>query len=60
MYKREDARGIIKMAETGLWKLAKSAGVQGVGEFRLEDWDTAIETVAANPEWGKQMVLARI
>lgn len=60
MYKCEDARGIIKMAETGLWKLGESVGVQVVGEFRLEYWDTAIETAAANPEWGKQVVLTRI
>jgi hypothetical protein len=55
MYERGDARCIIKMGETGLSKLGKSAGVQVVGKFRLEDWDTAIEAAAANPEWGKQV-----
>ena len=56
MYEREDARGIIKLAETGLLKLGKSGGIRTVGQFKLEDWENALEAASKNPEWGNQTV----
>ena len=42
MYDREDARGINKLAETGVLKLGKSAGLAVIGESALEDWRQSI------------------
>jgi threonine dehydrogenase-like Zn-dependent dehydrogenase len=57
MYEREDARGIIKLAETGALKLGKSAGQEIVGQFPLEEWQKAFETAENNPEAGKVVLL---
>jgi D-arabinose 1-dehydrogenase-like Zn-dependent alcohol dehydrogenase len=53
MYEREDARGIIKLAETGVLKLGKSGGHELVAEYPLEEFDKALETAKNNPEAGK-------
>jgi len=37
MYKREDARGIIKLAEAGVLKLGKSTGHNVIGQFLFEE-----------------------
>ena len=53
MYEREDARGIIKLAEAGVLELGKSAGHNLVGQFPLEEFEKAFETASKNPEAGK-------
>ena len=53
MYEREDVRGIIKLAESGLLKLGKSAGVDFIGEFPLEEWEQAFNLAADNNKAGK-------
>ena len=53
MYERDDVRDIIKLAETGILKLGKSAGVDIVGEFPLEEWEKALDIAAKNPGAGK-------
>ena len=53
MYEREDARGIIKLAEAGVLKLGKSAGHNLVGQFPLEEFEKAFETADQNPGAGK-------
>jgi D-arabinose 1-dehydrogenase-like Zn-dependent alcohol dehydrogenase len=56
MYEREDARGIIKLAEAGVLKLGKSSGHDVVGQFPLEEWEKAIETAKQNSEAGKMVL----
>jgi threonine dehydrogenase-like Zn-dependent dehydrogenase len=53
MYEREDVKGLIKLAETGVRKLGKSAGHSIVGKVSLDDWEKAVEAACANPEAGK-------
>ena len=53
MYEREDARDLIKLAETGVLKLGKSVGHKVVGEYKLEEWEEALETAHQNPGAGK-------
>jgi D-arabinose 1-dehydrogenase-like Zn-dependent alcohol dehydrogenase len=57
MYEREDVIGIIKLAETGVLKLGKSAGQEVVAQFPLEEWQRAFETATNNPEAGKIVLL---
>jgi D-arabinose 1-dehydrogenase-like Zn-dependent alcohol dehydrogenase len=57
MYEREDVRGIIKLVETGILKLGKSAGQEIVGQFPLEEWQKAFEAATTNPEAGKIVLL---
>jgi threonine dehydrogenase-like Zn-dependent dehydrogenase len=57
MYEREDVRGLIKLVESGLLKLGKSAGHEMVGEFSLDDWEKAIDTAASNSGPGKLVVV---
>jgi hypothetical protein len=58
MYEREDARGIIKLAEAGVLKLRKSAGHNVIGQFSFEEWEKAVETAKQNPESGNSSVHA--
>lgn len=51
MYEREDAQGIIKLAEAGVLKLRKSARHNVIGQFLFE-WEKAVETAKQNPESG--------
>ena len=53
MYEREDIRGIIKLAESGLLKLGKSAGGDVVGQFPLQEWERALDVAEKNPGAGK-------
>jgi threonine dehydrogenase-like Zn-dependent dehydrogenase len=46
MYTKDDIRFMIKLAETGVMKLGKSAGITIVGSFPLEDFDKAFEVAA--------------
>jgi threonine dehydrogenase-like Zn-dependent dehydrogenase len=57
MYEREDVRGIVELAETGVLKLGKSAGQEIVGQFPLEEWQKAFEAATNNPETGKIVLL---
>lgn len=53
MYEREDARGIIKLAEAGVLKLGKSAGHEVVAQVPLEEWEKGLEIARQNSEAGK-------
>ncbi|KAK3901660.1 hypothetical protein C8A05DRAFT_16182 [Staphylotrichum tortipilum] len=53
MYEREDARLLIKMAETGVLRLGKEAGIEVVGRFKFEQADEAFAVATKNPEMGK-------
>ncbi|PQE30114.1 alcohol dehydrogenase protein [Rutstroemia sp. NJR-2017a WRK4] len=57
MYEREDVRGLIKLVESGVLKLGKSAGHELVGEFSLDEWEKAIETAASSGGPGQLTVL---
>lgn len=57
MYEREDVKGIIKLVESGVLKLGKSAGQEIVGKFPLEEWQQAFEAATKNPEAGKIVLL---
>ncbi|RFU26347.1 hypothetical protein B7463_g9991, partial [Scytalidium lignicola] len=56
MYEREDARGIIKLVESGALKLGKAAGHDIVRTFKYEDWEKAVETSSNSPGAGKIVV----
>ncbi|KAL1963364.1 hypothetical protein VTN77DRAFT_8380 [Rasamsonia byssochlamydoides] len=56
MYDREDVKGMIKLAERGLLKLGKKAGVQILGQYKLEDWEKALEHAAENGGWEQEVV----
>jgi D-arabinose 1-dehydrogenase-like Zn-dependent alcohol dehydrogenase len=56
MYDREDVKGMIKLAERGLLKLGKKAGVQILGQYKLEDWEKALDHAAETDGWGWQVV----
>lgn len=53
MYERSDAKALIKLAESGVLKLGKDAGMEVLGQFGMEDIEKAIEVAAANPGAGK-------
>ena len=50
MYEREDAQGIIKLAESGVLKFRESARHNVIGQFSFEGWEKAVETGRQNPE----------
>lgn len=56
MFERDDIRDVIKMVETGVLRLGKDAGHTVAGEFKLEEFEKAIDTSEANPEAGKVTV----
>ncbi|KKA25550.1 hypothetical protein T310_0430 [Rasamsonia emersonii CBS 393.64] len=56
MYDREDVKGLVKLAERGVLKLGKKAGVQILGQYKLEEWEKALEHAAENGAWGQQVV----
>jgi threonine dehydrogenase-like Zn-dependent dehydrogenase len=56
MYEREDARALVKLAESGLLRLGKAAGHEVVGEFKLEEAQKAIELADKNPQGGKMVL----
>ena len=57
MYERDDARLLIKMAETGVLKLGKEGGIEVVGRFKLEEAEEAFAVAMKNPEVGKLVVI---
>jgi threonine dehydrogenase-like Zn-dependent dehydrogenase len=57
MYEREDVRGLIKLAESGVLKLGKDGGQEVVGQFGLEEIHKAFEAATANRGVGKMAVL---
>ncbi|KAK4042209.1 hypothetical protein C8A01DRAFT_33704 [Parachaetomium inaequale] len=57
MYERDDARLLIKMAETGVLKLGKEGGNEVVGRFKLEEVEEAFAVATKNPEVGKLVVI---
>ena len=58
MYEREDVRGLIKLAESGLLKLGKSAGGDVVARFPLQEWETALDVAEKNSGAGKLVLFA--
>ena len=57
MYEREDVRGVIKLAETGVLKFGESGGAETVGRYPLEEWEEAVDIAAKNPGVGKTVLL---
>jgi threonine dehydrogenase-like Zn-dependent dehydrogenase len=57
MYNREDVGALIKMVERGVLKLGESAGLEVVGQFRLEDWDKAFACAAENSGSGRYTLI---
>lgn len=57
MYEKEDVRGVIKLAESGVLKLNAEGGVKVVGEYKLEDVENSFEAAEANAGPGKIVVL---
>lgn len=56
MYERSDVKGIIKLVESGRLKLGKHAGHE-VLEFKLDDFDDAVEAAAKSPGMGHFVVM---
>ena len=53
MYEREDIKGLIKLAESGVLKLGKEAGQEIFGSFKLEKAEKATNIAEANHEIGE-------
>ncbi|KAH8816726.1 chaperonin 10-like protein [Xylogone sp. PMI_703] len=56
MYEKEDARGIIKLVESGVLKLGKEVGHEVVATYKFEEWEKALDTSSKNPGAGKIVV----
>jgi D-arabinose 1-dehydrogenase-like Zn-dependent alcohol dehydrogenase len=48
MYERADVKGVIKLAESGLLKIGKEAGLLLAGEFSLEEYEKAFDAAEAS------------
>ncbi|KAI6346625.1 hypothetical protein MCOR25_010983 [Pyricularia grisea] len=53
MYEREDVRGLIKMAESGVLKLGKAAGVEIIGKYKLEEYEAMLHAASDNVDGSK-------
>jgi threonine dehydrogenase-like Zn-dependent dehydrogenase len=56
MYSRKEIRELVKMVETGVLKLGKSAGHEVAGTFALEDWDKAFAAASKATSWGQSVL----
>ncbi|ETS81025.1 hypothetical protein PFICI_06027 [Pestalotiopsis fici W106-1] len=56
MYSRKEIREVVKMVETGVLKLGKTAGHEVAGKFSLEDWKNAFEAAGKATSWGQSVV----
>ncbi|KAI5927389.1 NAD(P)-binding protein [Camillea tinctor] len=56
MYTRNELRALIKLVDTGVLKIGKTAGHEVSGRFRLEDWEAALEAGAKHSAWGQMVV----
>lgn len=56
MHEPEDAKGIVKMVETGILRLGESAGQHVVAEFGLEQFEEALRTAEAHKEPGSSVI----
>ncbi|PGG96042.1 hypothetical protein AJ79_09757 [Helicocarpus griseus UAMH5409] len=57
MYEREDVKGLLKLAESGMLKVGKNGGEENIEEFRLDEHEKA-EMALANSEPGKIVVIS--
>ena len=57
MYERDDVRGIIKLAESGVLKLDNDGGVDVVGQYSLGDVEKAFAAAEHSPGPGKIVLL---
>jgi D-arabinose 1-dehydrogenase-like Zn-dependent alcohol dehydrogenase len=57
MYRGEEIRDLIKMAEAGVLKLGKKRGFDEAKEFRFEELEEGYKWVAENNELGRMAVL---
>ncbi|KAL9094517.1 MAG: hypothetical protein Q9165_003076 [Trypethelium subeluteriae] len=57
MYSGDNIRDLIKMAETGIVKLGKGAGLETIGRHSLDEWEVAFDEAEVNSAWGKQAVI---
>ncbi|TLS26859.1 hypothetical protein PpBr36_04132 [Pyricularia pennisetigena] len=56
MYEREDVRGLIKMAESGVLKLGRHAGVEIIGRYKLEEYEAMLHATSENGDGSKLIV----
>lgn len=56
MYEREQVQQIIKMAETGHFKLLKNAGLKVI-TYGLDQIEEALEIASQNPGWGTSVAV---
>lgn len=57
MFERDDAERVIRLVESGVFKLSEASGVKVSGGFKLKDVQSAFDTAAAHPGWGHAVVL---
>lgn len=57
MCERKDIGALVKMVEVGVLKLGEGAGAKVVGQFELEDWDSAFTAAAENAGMGLQVLI---
>lgn len=58
MYSKEEMGQLLRMVEAGVVKIGKAAGYEVRGEYALEDWKTAMESLNAPDAWGTGVVFA--
>ncbi|KAI1336763.1 hypothetical protein F5Y15DRAFT_418585 [Xylariaceae sp. FL0016] len=56
MYTRKELRELVKLVETGVLKIGKSAGHKVKGRYKLEQWETALQEAAKHSAFGEQVV----
>lgn len=56
MYDRSAVNGFIQLVESGLLRLGQGSGVENVGEFPLEEWQSAMNAAEEHSSWGEQVV----
>ena len=56
MYERDDVLLMIKMVESGVFKLGPDAGMNVVGKFSLEQWEEAFKLAAERNKPGEKVV----
>ena len=57
MYRGQDVKEMIKMAEAGVLRLGKERGLDSVTEFKMDDFERGFDWVGENHELGQMAVL---
>ncbi|KIM29609.1 hypothetical protein M408DRAFT_116269 [Serendipita vermifera MAFF 305830] len=58
MYDRKAVVQLINMVEAGIVKVGKGGGIEVIGAYKLEEFEAALSASAANPGFGKQVVIS--